>query len=691
VSPDEDMGVPRFPDTVHEPDDDAPRKPQSKIKNIPIYEEETNDYIGCHITEVHDETTTQSYRSTTNRVVEDESLLSVSDKVNKFIQAAEKLTSPTTKEPKTIKTKPETVDEKLKSDECLLSVSDKVSKFTLTAEVAKLPKSSVPFEPEGEDKDYYEPEPDASRLSVTQKVTKFISTAEEAKKSKTTLLTQKSPTKITEKVTKFFNVTQEPQSKAPAQSMPGKPRTEQPKNEKINDNLHQDECLLSVSDKVTKFITTAEKLVATVPQKSPELVAKMERQVSRRERIPSVEDDYNSPPQSPRGSITDRYIPKEKSPIPTVTTPQITLRSTEAIKKAKAVFESRDNKTPTTKPKQIDILSRPSVWEGRQSKPETPDKHHAATQRKPEKINKHSVEPLDEKPISKTSQNLIVDENITPKKSDKVPSYLRDTVSTKKDIFEKKISFNKLDVSTENMDIMNKKVVTLTKEATPKDTQPALMSIKTDQVESKFSESFPSRTTIIREPNTQSVNDKEPWNSKSKEPQTPEGREPVHEEIMTKITKEFIHCDCKPTAPQHKNHAHTHIREFVPEQHMRPQVHEVISSKTIISDKRAPYERSETSSPAREMTTPDRHRPSYMSHTVSSLEHIRRESLTTEEVFEEYEEPSSDGNPRSGVKFGVELKHSDSDKPKRRKSSSSEIPHIEEIFDLELLEKMVFY
>lgn len=91
-------------------------------------------------------------------------------------------------------------------------------------------------------------------------------------------------------------------------------------------------------------------------------------------------------------------------------------------------------------------------------------------------------------------------------------------------------------------------------------------------------------------------------------------------------------------------------------------------------------------------------KPSYMSHTVCSLEHIRRDSIELNRAHNKkpHRDPSqpeqlpSDLNQNGGSKFGVELKRTNSQQSAgRRKSSSSEIPHIEEIYEIELLEKML--
>lgn len=88
-------------------------------------------------------------------------------------------------------------------------------------------------------------------------------------------------------------------------------------------------------------------------------------------------------------------------------------------------------------------------------------------------------------------------------------------------------------------------------------------------------------------------------------------------------------------------------------------------------------------------------RRSYMNHTIASLEHIRRDSIeinktNIRKTAQSDEVDQVEHNPRSSVKFGVELKRTNSQQSaSRRKSSCSEIPHVEEIFELELLERML--
>uniref|UniRef100_A0A1A9V6K6 Smoothelin domain-containing protein n=1 Tax=Glossina austeni TaxID=7395 RepID=A0A1A9V6K6_GLOAU len=100
-----DVGKPRYPDLVQEPEDEPRNK--SIEKNIPIFEEETNAYVRCHVSEVNlqnQTNVTDSHLVDTQHepddspsVVmtdDDECLLTVQEKVSKFSQASEEIRKP---------------------------------------------------------------------------------------------------------------------------------------------------------------------------------------------------------------------------------------------------------------------------------------------------------------------------------------------------------------------------------------------------------------------------------------------------------------------------------------------------------------------------------------------------------------------------------------------------------------------
>uniref|UniRef100_A0A1Q3FP34 Putative microtubule-associated protein futsch n=1 Tax=Culex tarsalis TaxID=7177 RepID=A0A1Q3FP34_CULTA len=529
VSPDEDTGKPRYPDEVQEPDDEPKHVP--KVSNIPILEETTNEYIGCEITEVedHEVRAARASRITNlDRVTEDdESLLSVTQKVSKFVEEANRLKDlPTSKTPnRFVRHEYDELDEHLKSDECLLSVSDKVTKFISTAEEVKKIKTSGPFVPECK-VTVDVTESDECLLSVNDKVSKFAS--------------------------KTSEVTEEEER--------------------------------GVDEKKKKFISSA-----AMPEKSPELVKNVMKQTTRAEM--QTQEDAETLGSEQKTSIVDRYTtatltkPRDKVP------QGVGLRSTEAVKKAKQIFETSNKPAAAELARQKDILSRPSVWEDRRKKEQTTATSTVEkTQTKVvQESNQKDVKLMDigvyKKAQPKQEQEPKVEEPKpdTTKRRDsgtpKTPAYIRDTVSTKKDMFEKRISSSKIDTSE-------------------------LVKSTTSQEE---------RT--------------EQTASTSKRPS---------------ITEKY--------------------------------------ERTI----------------SRETPTPGG-KPSYMNHTVSSLEHMnmsRRESVdNTQRTLEEFEVQQQESTVKTS-KFGVELKRTDSGRnvltgsPTKRKSSVDS-PVIEDIYDLEALEKML--
>ncbi|XP_055617259.1 serine-rich adhesin for platelets-like isoform X2 [Toxorhynchites rutilus septentrionalis] len=547
VSPDEDTGKPRYPDAVQEPDDEPRQAP--RVNNIPIFEEATNEYIGCEISEIedHEVRAARASRITNlDRVTEDdESLLSVTQKVSKFVEEANRLKDDTATKAapnRFVRHEYEELDEHLRSDECLLSVSDKVTKFISTAEEVKKIKTSKPFTP---DREIDTLEPDESRANVNERVSKFSTND-----SNRTSLTRET----VEKMDQSWLV-------------------------------EKDESLLSVSEKKKKFIAGS-----NAPQKSPELVKNIMKQTTRQER------DEEGAELDQKTNIVDRYtttaLTKPRDKVPQT----VTLRSTEAVKKAKEIFESSNKSTAAEIARQKDILSRPSIWEDRRKKEQatvTVAREPKADQSKNQKdvrltdigvFRKHQAEaepesrkPTPEEPTQEAPKTRR--DSGTPK----TPAYIKDTVSTKKNLFEKKISSSKMEVANVGR----------------------------------------STTTTTQE-------------------------------------------ECVESSVTH-------------------------AKRPSITEK---YERSVS----RDTPTPG-NKPSYMSHTVSSMEHMntsRRESIDSthriaelkEQVHQQEAAPSKPSN-----KFGVELKRTDSGRnvipALVKRKSSADIPHFEEIFNLELLEKML--
>ncbi|XP_032594356.1 serine/arginine repetitive matrix protein 2 isoform X3 [Drosophila grimshawi] len=290
---DTDMGKPRYPDVVQEPDDEPRKKPI--VTNIPIFEEEANAYVGCQISELRNP----------NGIEAD-----IHD--NPMVEAPRSLDYSNNT--------PSTIQPGIDVDECLLSVHEKVSKFTHTAEQVKRPKSSTPFSRQFDEHAKVSAS-DECLLSIDQKVDRFLKTAE--------------------------NITKQPLA-TPTREI------ERPRFEDIDDELRQDDCTLSVSQKVHKFIDTAEKLAPTAPQKSPGLVASIERHISRQsepelEQESEPEQPSDVEPEQPESN--DELLPMTKNH-----TTAIELKRQKDILNRPSVFGQR---TPTTTPKHIPNGGKP--------------------------------------------------------------------------------------------------------------------------------------------------------------------------------------------------------------------------------------------------------------------------------------------------------------------------------------------
>ena len=456
-----------YPDSVTEPDDDRKFKPKRRVTNIPIFEEKTNQYVGIEITEVEtninellEEDEDDEIDEETERSIINSFTLEKADRKRNSIQI-DALDDE------------DTLDENEEEEIRQMSVSAKVDKFMSTAEQVKKPKSSAPFKPDDINiEDISEPEDD-SLLSVNQKRNKF---------SKPSVKPS----------------TQNP--KEVYRNTVSRPRDE------VDESLIEDDCLLSVSDKVSKFISTAEKLASSTPQKSPELVKNIMRQTSK----PQYEDDLQdnvhdySRNKETISTLTKDDRSDSRSTLRSETS-QITLKSTEAIKRAREIFETNSTANRDIA-RHSDIMSRPSVFEAKRT-PTAERKVYKDTtttsknlQERRSSRDRQSHSPLKEtsapliskapvergpasrgdpkehnsvkkdlsSPKSSTTARIVEDRKYprerqsqspnkdqgseTPVLSRKVPAertpgYLKDQVSSKKDLFEKKISSSRIETS----------------------------------------------------------------------------------------------------------------------------------------------------------------------------------------------------------------------------------------------------
>lgn len=354
----EDIQTPRLPDEVSEPDDDFVRRTHHTIH-------ETESLVD-DIIEISEEDELFVKRTHVDNVTDsDECLLSVNDKVSKFTN---KIGS--TNKPKDItkhfketerRVHSDHVEDNLKSDECLLSVSEKVNKFARGPRDTKDNRS-----PSRRVTDEYDVntvyQDDYTKLSVNDKAHLFVETAENVKSPKT----------------------------KPAQKI------ERPDLNDVDDSLKSDDCLLSVSDKVNKFVKTAEQFLnesshttedkeRKINEQHEEIMRKMVNNFDDETVVEDTEvlvkrgetSDTKLTSQDQRAESFSKatatsqvkhkdYSSPSVKPIERIPAMKITtLRSSEAVKKAKALFENIattqktketvDAKTPTKTAKLTDI------------------------------------------------------------------------------------------------------------------------------------------------------------------------------------------------------------------------------------------------------------------------------------------------------------------------------------------------
>lgn len=273
----EDTGKPRLPDEVSEPDDDILRRMHHTIQ-------ETESIVD-DIVEISEDDELFVTKRDINKSSE-------TDKVSKFAKISDYN--------KKIENTERRVDENLKSDECMLTVSEKVSKFTNIKDDAKV-SNRYPLENEYDSLSKYQD--DYTKLSVNDKAHLFIETADNEHDIKVSKSTQNS--------------------------------TE-----------------LNVSDKVNKFIKTAEKflneahLQDSIEKDKVDEKAKQESDCTDRHDIIKTERGEDALGTFAKETVSShakikKYVSPnlktpERVPVPKITT----LRSNEAIKKAKALFEN---------------------------------------------------------------------------------------------------------------------------------------------------------------------------------------------------------------------------------------------------------------------------------------------------------------------------------------------------------------
>ncbi|XP_047504217.1 uncharacterized protein LOC125049140 isoform X1 [Pieris napi] len=333
VGSSEDTGTPRFPDEVNEPDDEI-----NKRSHHIIHEAES---IVDDIVEIceEDELFVRAEESEMQKVEQKSLVTDKSTKLN-TVQSKEIDSIICNKN----KVHRDLIKGNLISDECLLSVSEKVNRFAKGSVISKDRSPSRNIKEEYDRDTIYTD--DYTKLSVNDKAHLFIETAENVKTTK--------PKSIQKPVRPDFS--------------------------NVDDSLKSDECLLSVSDKVNKFVKTAvdvstdanaieekEKKIQEVHDNiMKQIVNDFEENLPETENIAVPSKHYKSiardnektrtvrtSDDNNTKSTTDSNKLKQSEKLGSVKI--TTLRSSEAVKKAKALFE---NIASTTKLKERTVHNR---------------------------------------------------------------------------------------------------------------------------------------------------------------------------------------------------------------------------------------------------------------------------------------------------------------------------------------------
>lgn len=651
VSPnDETGGKPRYPDKISEPDDAPKRRMSQNIHDIPIEENETVSEFN-KIAEV------------TTEAMEDESLLSVTEKVSKFMNTFDQ-TDTQTKVPAQKVSRPDfEVTEDLKEDECLLSVSEKVSKFLTTAEKVGKTESSTLINKETTPE---KATPHYMKGKVSEKVSRFL---------------------MTEKVENKKQFTPETVKPAPV-SKPQISEHKYPEPEEIS----------------------------PVPDKQ-ELSEKI------KERKPSpVKDQFEEKPKESSDKVPMQTKPTEVSPKSTgpLDRKNITLKSSEAVRRAKILFENNQNQT--NKFDQSDILNRPSIWEGRKLTQKQTNETTTV------KLTDLGVKPKESPEPKKSTQDLIIRDN--NKFYNKTDDYT--LKSTRLILGEKKNLRNNTDAC------IDKKSTTFTRTRSPESQRsptrqsPERVTVKNQQVTTETTRTIRTkspesqRTTIysVRQSSPETVTiqnqtkretykttrTRSPENQKTSpfkiRPESPD-RVAIKNQINIESSKpEDIPGYMKPIIHEEKTHLKTEFIHKSPEREIPNQFVSTTEPelKTRISPKKEPEtitkqaSRNKFTSPERTKQEQDRKSKSPEKSVPGYMKPLQKQ------VSQENGDVDDTEAPRAGKKFGVTLRRTDSGRSvivnstattvtERRRSSTTLQTNgqvaIEDIQDLDLLEQMV--
>ncbi|KAF5290833.1 hypothetical protein FQA39_LY14595 [Lamprigera yunnana] len=322
-SDNEDKGYPRYPDEICEPDDGYKRRIPTKLSDIPIIETEDTTHLSSSLNKVDDT---------------DECLLSVNEKVNKFVNEAVKLT------------KPQTPD------------YSKNDRLNIRHDIPSRPKSPRL-------RNYEEFEDEETFTSVSKKVSHFVETAEKIKSQQkptdqapkqkrpefTNVNETERPTSVSDKVKQFTIASRTSPDKKPV-SLAKIDSTSQPRPKTDTDCVQID----SEDDTYTRAPSHPDREVSPrrVHKEIKQTILYNDQEVSpkrtpTRETSPrrtSLPSNRNTPKEHIYEPDSTPKSSRKPSDTKTFLSTTSRLRSTESVRKAKEIFENITKKQPEEKP-----------------------------------------------------------------------------------------------------------------------------------------------------------------------------------------------------------------------------------------------------------------------------------------------------------------------------------------------------
>ncbi|GBP83447.1 hypothetical protein EVAR_103328_1 [Eumeta japonica] len=341
-----ELGKPRLPDEVSEPDDDICQRTHNIIH-------ETESIVDDIVEIVEDEELFTKKTESDHIATSDECLLTVTEKVTKFNNKRDaspiKLVDSSNNFIQSEKIdRSYVVDENLKSDDCLLTVSEKVSKFTsgrnMDKDVKNATRNIILKESSIDNENF---EDDFTRMSVNDKAHLFIETSENS--------TKPSPSgrsninnvheKVCDKIIKNTKQSHETDSRDIKRKATHDYDVTQTKEHDGSSLTYSKETISShakVRDSVSNHFQPSDKVetAKNTVRYSTEILTTHDDCIVETKEHDDMSLSYTKETVSSHAKVKENISPNLKPVDKPETVRVMALRSSEAVKKAKALFEN---------------------------------------------------------------------------------------------------------------------------------------------------------------------------------------------------------------------------------------------------------------------------------------------------------------------------------------------------------------